>query len=210
MRRRWTLLILALALVAAPARSVAQDAEARYQGLLAAAKAGQAVDWQAMRFAYADRPSFNVMDTSQNAALKTMFTALNGGDFAGALAAAKREIDADYVDADAHLVAAIADDKLGDAAGSARERAIALGLWKSMETGDGKTAASAFTVISVGEEYSLMRAHQRRVTEQALVNAGGHSYDVLTTVAQGGGDVQTCYFLIDRVLAAEAAMLKPR
>jgi len=46
------------------------------------------------------------------------------------------------------------------------------------------------------------------VTNQALVQQDGHTYDALTTV-NDNGESATYYFLIDRVLAAEAAAMKP-
>jgi hypothetical protein len=53
-----------------------------------------------------------------------------------------------------------------------------------------------------------MRTLGAKITNQALVQQGGHSYDVLTAV-DGQGRKATYYFLIDRVLAAESAALTP-
>ena len=221
--RVWTTLLLAAAVLAGPALARADDPEAHYQALLTqatAAKPGDpSVDWAALRFAYADRPSFNVMgDQAEDALQKAMFQALTTKDYPGAVAKADQILGSDYVDADAHLILAICAKQTGDDATADAERTIALSLWKSIETGDGSSAAAAFTVIDVAEEYSLMRAKGRRVTQQALVASGGHSYDVLSTIAQGSapagsgaapaGDPRDFYFLIDRVLAAENAMLK--
>jgi hypothetical protein len=78
-----------------------------------------------------------------------------------------------------------------------------------MLNGDGKTPEQAFVVISVAEEYELMRARQRRVMHQNLVSQAAHSYDVLETTGRDGDSV-TFYFQIDRVMAAEARMLGRR
>ncbi len=86
---------------------------------------------------------------------------------------------------------------------STREHQIALGLLKSVHTGDGTTPEQAFTVISVGEEYATMRAFALQVTGQALIEAPPHSYDRLT-VTDGAGKTHTFFFLVDRVMAAEA------
>ncbi len=51
-----------------------------------------------------------------------------------------------------------------------------------------------------------MRALGAHVTDQALVQSNGHAYDALTAVDQAGHKA-TYYFVIDRVLAAEAAAL---
>jgi hypothetical protein len=61
--KRWMPAVLAVAIVCAvtaPVSHAQEDAEAKYQALLTAAKANpEAADWQALRFAYADRPSFS-------------------------------------------------------------------------------------------------------------------------------------------------------
>lgn len=89
-----------------------------------------------------------------------------------------------------------------------REYDITVGLMKSVTGGkDGQTAASAFNVITVGEEYALMMVMQYQVAGQALVNENGHAYDVLTA-SKAGGDPRKFYFLIDSVMAGEAKALE--
>ncbi len=188
--------VAALMLVSAGA-SHAKDAD--YRDLLAKAKAGEAVDWQALRFAYAATAD---ADGPPDEIQRKMFAALNAGEFDEALTQAKAILDKDYVDGEAHLVASIAYRHAKKDAEADAERALAAAIFKSIQTGDGLTAASAFTVISVGEEYELMRVLGRRVTQQALQRAGRHSYDVLTTTTEGG-DQKDFYFQIDRVLEAE-------
>jgi len=190
--------VVALTLAIAGA-SQAQDANAHYRDLLAKAKAGQAVDWQALRFAYAASAD---ADGPPDDIRKKMFAALNAGNFDDALTQAKTIIDKDYVDGEAHLVASMAHRHLKQDGEADAEQAVAVAIFKSIQTGDGLTPASAFTVISVGEEYELLRAMGRRVTLQALQQAGRHSYDVMTT-ASADGDQKVFYFQIDRVLEAE-------
>jgi hypothetical protein len=201
------LTLLAAAAQAAPAAAPApaQDPEARYQALLAAAKAGGAdVDWQGLRVAYALRPSFKVF--AQPSAKRVMFQA--AGDCSKALPAAEAVIEERFVDIDAHMIAAYCHDIAAQADVAKRERDIGVGLVKSIETGDGLSPAQAFTVIDVDEEYSVMRALGLKVSAQALIQTGGHSYDALTTTDEKGQKA-TYYFLIDRILAAESAALAP-
>ena len=210
---RWVLVAMfAVLAMGRPATAAADlDPDARYETLLTAAKSGAAaVNWQALRFAYADRSSFNVFDDGTLAARKAMTEAFKGGDFAKVLDLAKQIIDKDYVDAEGHLVASMAYTRLGETDAAANERRIALGLLGSIETGDGSSAKTAFTVVSVSEEYSLMRARSLRVTRQSLVNRDGHVFDVLDTVDPNGASA-SYYFLIDRVMAAERKQtgLKP-
>ena len=96
--------------------------------------------------------------------------------------------------------------KLGDAAGAKREHDIVVGLLRSIRTGDGSSPAQAFTPISVGEEYAVMRAFDMRVGDQELIQAAGHSYDKLD-VTDSDGKKLSFYFQIDRIVAAERAEL---
>lgn len=84
-RRGRRLLLSALVFIALnlPAHAGEVDPEARYQTLLAAAKAGQPVDWLALRFAYADRPTFSVFGDGLDDVRKRMLAALNAKDYAG-------------------------------------------------------------------------------------------------------------------------------
>jgi hypothetical protein len=183
------------------------DPEARYQALLAAAKAAAPnADWLGLRVAFAQRPGFKII--TQSAAKVQMFESAQKSDCAAALPAAKAVIEEAYVDIDAHLVAAFCEENAGATAAAQLDRDIGAGLIASVETGDGLSPATAFTPIDVDEEYAVMRALGAKVTEQAMVQQGGHAYDALSAV-DAKGQPATYYFLIDRVLAAESAATKP-
>jgi hypothetical protein len=196
-------------LVGQPAHAADAAADAHYQTLLTAARAGDpaSIDWQSLRFAYADSSAFDLIGAKTDAARKAMFAALNKDDNKTVIAQASAILDADYVDIDAHVALDLAYQATGRAAQSAQEHKIALGLLRSVRTGDGTSPQQAFTVISVGEEYATMRAFAMRVTGQALVEAPPHSYDRLSVV-DAEGEAHTFFFLVDRVLAAESALLK--
>jgi hypothetical protein len=204
---RWAMLTCLLALtVARPA--LAADATA-YAAQAAAARAAQPdkVDWQALRFAYADSPDVDLVGDKTDAARKAMFQALNGGDANTAIVWAGRILAVDFADIDAHVVLNLAYQQAGQAAQAQREHETVVAILRSIRTGDGSSPAQAFTVISVGEEYQVMRAFAMSVKKQALVEANGHSYDRLDVV-DGDGKAHTFFFLVDRVLAAEAKALK--
>jgi len=200
---------LVLAVLAAGAgRAATPDTpETRYQALLAAAKAAAPnADWQGLRVAFAERPGFKII--SQSAARAQMFEAAEKSDCAAALPAAKAVIEEAYVDIDAHMVAAFCEENAGEAAAAKLDRDIGAGLIASVETGDGLSPATAFTPIDVDEEYAVMRALGAKITQQAMVQQDGHAYDVLSAV-DAEGHPATYYFLIDRMLAAESAQVKP-
>jgi len=203
-------LILAVLLSLATSAGLAgtpDGPEARYQALLATAKAAAPnADWLGLRVAFAQRPGFKILN--QSAAKRQMFEAAEKSDCATGLPSARAVIAESYIDIDAHLVAAFCEENTGDVAAAQLDRDIGAGLIASIETGDGLSAATAFTPIDVDEEYAVMRALGAKVSQQALVQQGGHSYDALSAV-DAKGQPATYYFLIDRVLAAESAAAKP-
>jgi hypothetical protein len=202
------IVIMVLLLTCLPA-AAANDADTKYRELVTAAKSGQPVDWQALRFAYAESSGFDLVGTKSADARKAMNEALKAKDYAGALAQANLILEQAYVDIDAHIVSDIANTKLGNAAEAKKQHTIVIGLLQSIRTGDGKTPEAAFTVITVGEEYSLIRVLGLRRQQQVLIAKGGHHYDVLDVTDEDGRS-QKLYFQVDRVLAAEAALLKDK
>jgi len=203
---RW--LVFACALMLGASAYAADDAGARYQALVAAARQGGApVDWQALRFAYADSPGFDVFGARSAGLRKAMFESFQKADFAGAAAQAEQLLEDSYVEIDAHIVCDLAYQRLGDAARARRHHDSVTGLLASIRTGDGRTPATAFTVITVREEYGVLHAFGIKPTHQSLIQDGGHAYDLLEGV-DPAGQPQRYYFLIDRVMAAEAAALK--
>jgi hypothetical protein len=196
--------LVALPALAAPA----SDADARYQSMLAAAMAGETTidGWRDLRYAYAATSGY-APDGAPEAKTK-MLADYRADNCTAALADAKQVIDADYVEPDAHLVASVCDDKLGKDEDAKAELGVGMGLITSIETtGDGLSPANAWVVISVGEEYSVLRVKGLRVTQQALIHQDGHSFDQMTTQDDKGAS-QVFYFQVDRVMAAEAAALK--
>jgi len=211
MRRPWLAVAAMAWLCAVVSPALAEDAEARYQTLLAVAKTDTApVDWAALRLAYADRPSFNVFGApGEDALQRDMRQAINDGDTNHALEMSRKIIAEDYVDPEAHLVAAAAYDRQGSPSDAAAERRIGQGLVRSIMTVDGTSPATAFNVITVKEEYTVIAAMGRHVTEQSLNEIDGHKYDVLETTNEKG-EAKSYYFLIDRIWALESKAFAPR
>ena len=205
MRRILLVLILVLAF---PAALAAEDAAVRYQALVAAAKLGKQPDWQALRFAYAETPDFDPLGAVTRTRREKMFAAYAAGDDKTALAEAVRVLDRNYTDIAAHVVSEVASHDLGDEARSHQEHEIVVALLRSIRTGDGQAPAAAFTVVSITEEYDYMHYLKYEFHQQALVSVDGHAYDRFEVERDGKSYV--LYFLADRVLAAEAALLQPK
>jgi hypothetical protein len=178
------------------------DPVARYQDLLAKAMADPVqADWTVLRYAYAATPQFNVF--GHPGVKHEMFRALGAKDYAAALKTAEAIIDDDFVDIDAHDVAAQAERALGQTAKSRSDRDIAHRLAASVKTGDGLSPYSPYNVITVDEEYSVLRLANLKVVNMQIGHAGPHHFDVVTA-ADAKGVEHDYFFLTDAVWAAEA------
>jgi hypothetical protein len=76
-------------------------------------------------------------------------------------------------------------------------------LYSIMRSGDGASAASSFTVISVAEEYNVLSYQQANWKTQYLAEDDGHWYDVFELE-----DGKKVYFNIDIVHEYEAGLFK--
>ena len=86
--------------------------------------------------------------------MKKAFTA---GDCPAAMAHAKEIFEVNLVQIDAHFVTAVCQRKAGNEEEARREHAMLMGLVKSvLGSGDGKSPETAFVVIAIEEEYSVL------------------------------------------------------
>lgn len=168
-----------------------------YANLLSALKAGNtSIDYGRLRLSYVNSPERKqAKDTS--AEEKAMSQALQARDFRAALKNAQAVLDSDYVNIDAHFVAFVAERELGDAAKAEFHRTVFRGLIDSIRnSGDGKSPEKAWVIISVDEEYVVLRAMGLRPSGQSLVMKNGHAYDVMKAKNEDGEE-ETFYFNTD-------------
>jgi hypothetical protein len=175
-----------------------QENKPTYESLLERVKKGdQTVDFTTLRLAYADNPPKD-SGTDPDAS-KAMFAALRSKNYGKALEYAEKIMKANYVDINAHIVAAIAYKEKNDPEKEKFQRYVADGLVKSiLSSGDGKSQETAMTVISTDEEYVILRVYGLMPGSQALQSANGHHYDRLDAVNPKTNEKVTLYFNIDR------------
>jgi hypothetical protein len=192
------LLIAALAFAAAPA-----SAAENYEALLTRAKSGDpALDYRALRDAYAASAHYQPYGGDTDDARTTMIKAFNAQDCTTALPAADKVLDAIYIDITAHLVSGRCFEMAGDKAKADFHRAIAHGLMDSIvASGDGKTEKTAFLVVTINEEYDVLSALRWRLVGQALINDDGHAFDKMEVKSATSAETATLYFQIDRPMA---------
>jgi hypothetical protein len=169
-----------------------------YATLLATLKGGDTtIDYGRLRLSYMDSPEYKqAKDTTKEE--KGMEAALGQKNFAEALKDAEVVLAGEYVNMDAHFVAYVANKELGSADKAEFHRTVFRGLVDSiMKSGDGKSAEKAWVVISVHEEYVVLRVLGFRPGEQSLLNQDGHAYDVMKVKNEAYGKEATFYFNVD-------------
>lgn len=204
MPARFALLVL-FAWLALPSVAITWESRgSEYAPLLAVLKTGDThIDYARLRLSYPDSPEHKKAKDRSNAQ-KAMYLALSVKDFARALKDAESVLEQEYINIDAHFVAFVANRELGAADKAEFHQAVYQGLIDSIRnSGDGKSTATAWIVISVDEEYALLRALGFRPGQQGLLNENGHSYDRMTVKNVEDGSVQTFYFNADIAIAHE-------
>jgi hypothetical protein len=127
-----------------------------------------------------------------------MFEALKKKDYAKAQHNADVVLENEFVDLDAHRVEQIACEALNDEQKARFHEAVARGLLRSiLDSGDGKSAATAYVVISVHEEYIVLQILGLMPSGQSVVHLDVHSYDVLETKKKDSGAGVKLFFNVD-------------
>ena len=197
------LLALGLFAVAALPPAVAapfavSDQPSEYATLLASLKAGKTdIDYTRLRLSYMDSPEYKAAkDTSKSET--AMFEELDKKDYPAALKDAEAVLESNYVNIDAHFLAFVANREMGATDKAAYHRTVFHGLIDSIRnSGDGKSLETAWVVITVHEEYVMLRVLGFRPSEQSLVHKDSHSYDVMKVKNAEDGTEQTFYFNVD-------------
>ena len=187
-----------LAVVALPPALAAPDQPSEYASLLASLKAGNTdINYTRLRLSYMDSPEYKAakdVSSSEDA----MFEALNKKDYPAALKSAEAVFESNYVNIDAHYVDFMANREMGATEKAEFHRTVFRGLINSIRnSGDGKSPETAWVVISVHEEYVLLRVLGFKPSEQSVTHKDGHSYDIMKVKNATDGTEQTFYFNVD-------------
>jgi len=199
MRGLYRVFALAAVLSMLGASGVCVAGEASYEKLLEKAKSGdETVDYAELRLAYTKTAEYSPYGGVKLDLMPKINSALDEGDFRRVLELSEKIMEVNYVDIDAHIYAAYASDRLGDGAGAKRHYQIAESLMDSVfGSGDGKTTAGAFDVISTDEEYAIINASGLEFQGQALVTDEGGSYDKMTVHDPKSDTTFDIYFCVN-------------
>lgn len=209
--RRCSFAAVCVCLLFAPAALLAQSAAAaapaqvEFEALLVRVKASDpAVDFARVRRVFSESDAYRVSRDDAEQALREAFTARA---FERALAVAREMLGRNYLNLDAQFVAMASCIELKDAC-AAHHRYVTAGILSSIDkSGDGKSAATAWVVIAVPEEYAFLGVQGLEVLGQALVEENGHKYDVLTVRDPETKAERRVYFNVDLSMAAISRLL---
>jgi hypothetical protein len=169
-----------------------------YEELLAAVQADpEGGDYHALRMAYArtDEYAPYVQDAEN---IEKLRAALTGRDMESALEAVAQLLAQNYLDIEAHMAGDYVYTMLEQYDDSAYHRAFARGLIQAiLATGDGRGFETAFIVLTVSEEYTVLRVIGLIPGNQQLVEREGHWFDILSGRQRDSSETLDLYFNID-------------
>ncbi len=179
-----------------------EEQKSEYGDLLARVKEGElSVDFQRLRFSYMESPERRAAkDVSQERA--EMGRAIADRNFGRALELSEVVLKAAFIDIDGHLTACVANEELQQKWWSDYHKNVFGRLLDSiLNWGDGQTAATAYKVISIQEEYAVLRVLGVTPVRQSLQRADGHSYDVFSVKDDRSGEDMQVFFNVDIPMA---------
>jgi hypothetical protein len=150
------------------------------------------------RLAYAASAEYNPYDTSSRDFQKSAYDLLEKKKFPEAIAAAKKGLARARCDIELLVALSAAYRGAGDTvnADETREQWMAL-VDSILGSGTGRDFATAFQVVSVAEEYSVLRVMGLQTVGQSLAEHEGSEYDVLTVKNPKTGAELVFYFNVD-------------
>ena len=208
--------MLCVAALATPPNAAEETAPppaaSRYGDLVAQLRNGRTdVDLLALRNAYAEDASYDPYAFKLKFLVPEMNKAFAERDCATAMTRAQSILDITFVYIDAHFVTGICRQQAGEEEPARRAITLARGLLGSiLKSGDGKSPETAYQVIMIAEEYTVLGGLRLRKQSQSLINANGHVYDRLDAKPADSETPVAVFFNIDRPMAALGRQLQQK
>lgn len=182
-----------------PQKSPQDSPRQPYSVLLERVKKSDAmVDFKELRLAYTETSDYSPYGGDREARQK-MFAALRAREFDQALESAEKILAKNFVEINGQFGAYVANRELGHTDKATFHKFMFDGLVKSITaSGDGKTAETAFVVISTDEEYVLLNFLGLRPTGQSLITQNSHSFDRMTALNPKTNETVVYFFNIDK------------
>lgn len=151
------------------------------------------------RYEFAASEKYNPYDLQGREVAKSCRKLMEDKKYSEVIAATGKALDAQPFNVDLLILQAAALRAEGETAKADEVRTKWMEIIDSIATsGDGKTTATAYRVISVEEEYAYIRAQGYRTNSQRLIGDHGSEYDVLNVSPRSEPDkTADIYFNID-------------
>ncbi len=196
--KRHLLRSLLIAGLAASSHSVLKAADPSYADLVKRAAEGDlTVDFKALRLGCAATKGCN--PRGEDFDRYSMRQAMAQMQYEKALDFARKLISIGFVNIEAHNISARAYQSLNMPDQAKMERDLTNALLRSItNSGDGKSKATAYRVITEDEEYFALAALKLPLPiSQSLVEDKQHAYDVLSVEDPDTGREISVYFNVD-------------
>ncbi len=176
-----------------------------YENLLAKLKAGDIkIDFTVLRMAFVKTREYSYSGTDKTEREKFL-KPFSDKNYQAALKQSENFLEKSYLDATAHFVAYSSAKELKDDKKADFYKAVLVGLLSSIKNGnDGFSAEKPFSVITIDEEYTLMKFLGYQFSSQSLQSINGHKFDVFTATNAKTSEKVKLYFNIDVIWKAES------
>jgi hypothetical protein len=179
-----------------------EEQKSEYGTLLARVKEGDfSVDFQRLRFSYMESSERRVAKEISHERAE-MVRAMGTKDFARALELSSVVLAEAFIDIDGQLTACVANGELQQTWWSDYHKNVFGRLLDSiLNWGDGQSAETAYKVISIQEEYAVLRVLGVTPVRQSLHRTSDHSYDIFSVKDAGTGEDMQVFFNVDIPMA---------
>ncbi|MCG8481134.1 MAG: DUF4919 domain-containing protein [Spirochaetales bacterium] len=195
--------VVAAGLLVAQEPSMSEtDPVSRYAELVEILLAGEATadDFLELRNSYTGTAYYNPY--GGNDPRETLSEARSEGGWEAVAERIEELLVAELPSLDLHLYGSIAYRELDDESVSRWHREVYLGLVRSIINGrDGTSPETSYHVITVREQYAVLRALGYRSMRRGRVQESGSEYDVHTIESDDDDAPERVYFNIDRPMA---------
>lgn len=170
-----------------------------YEDLLNKAKKGEtSLDFRALRYAFADITPVEKRTVEPKLHVQ-MMTLLNEKKFKDVLKISDEIHKTHFVDMNSHVMASLAYQGLRDAKRSKFHEGIYVGLVNSiLNNGDGNTAKTAYSVITIAEQFVVLDAIELKRGPHVVEVVDGQTYNVMTATEKASGQAVKVYFNIEK------------
>ena len=165
------------------------------------------IDYQDFRFSFLKSEQFLIASNLYNLTTQ-MYAEVDKSNYAEIISITQQMLSMDYTNMLAHKILSQTYSSLGDTLNAQKYKTIQFGLMRSiLNLGDGKTCATAWTVIQISEVYFILDMLDAKVKQQSLYNKGGFC-DKIDAVLEG--KKKTYYFEVSKVIEGYKKKFEPQ